>query len=58
VVGASVPVFVSGTSVFVSGTVGVVGASTCGPGSWMSSTVVPGGTSTVTGTTSPEGSWT
>ena len=45
------------------GTVGVVvsgagGAGTGAPGSWMSSRVEPGGTSTVTGTTSPEGSFT
>ena len=47
----------------VVGVVGVVGSGTDGagtgvPGSWMSSSDAPGGTSTVTGTTSPEGSWT
>ncbi len=46
------------------GAVGVVlgagaeGAGTCSPGSWMSSTELPGGTSTVTGTTWPLGSLT
>src|SRR5215216_1004130 len=42
-------------AVGVVGTVvsGVVGVVTTSPGSWMSSSVAPGGTSTVTGTTSP-----
>jgi hypothetical protein len=47
----------------VVGVVGVVGVGGAGagtgvPGSWMSSSELPGGTSTCTGTTSPEGSWT
>jgi hypothetical protein len=42
----------------VGGGSGVVGAGTGVPGSWMSSSVDPGGTSTCTGTVSPEGSWT
>ena len=45
------------------GVVGVVGVVGCGgatgvPGSWMSSRVLPGGTSTVTGMISPLGSCT
>src|SRR5688500_16768962 len=40
----------------VVGVVGVVGGATGVPGTWMSSSVLPGGTSTWT--TSPLGSWT
>src|SRR3954470_3909671 len=59
--GAGAGALVVGGGFGALGTVGVVGAVgvgadggvTTGPGSWMSSSVAPGGTSTVTGTTSP-----